>query len=308
MRNPASSGLTQRVKRRTLRKCLIIMRFAYLEAVNYGFWDYPTIEVPSKAAHNEPMIRNLKVWQRKRAASRFVISEATWARVEAKLPFLRFVTPADRARLRQLALEFLSTKEMSGAQGLELRDGIRLAIALQACLPILNLGLDYYEGWIGIVVYPGDFIIPRQQLDEAGVMHEYADVVAGEAWYGGPVLLSWYEEFEAGDNDGANVVIHEFAHKLDMLNGAADGMPPLQPGMNSATWTRIWRSAYEDFCVRLETGEEIALDPYAAGHPAEFFAVASEVFFETPLTLQTAYPLVYQQLKLFYRQDPAANA
>jgi Mlc titration factor MtfA (ptsG expression regulator) len=178
---------------------------------------------------------------------------------------------------------------------------MRVSIAAQACLPILELGLDWYAGFTGIVVYPGDFRVRRAETDEHGVVHEWDDDLAGEAMPGGPVVLSW----DATANDPQiNVVIHEFAHKLDMLNGAADGLPPLHPGMDRAAWSAAFAEAYEGFCDALERGKDTWLDPYAAEHPSEFFAVISEAFFKQPAETRRRYPAVYDQLKLFYRQDP----
>jgi Mlc titration factor MtfA (ptsG expression regulator) len=244
-------------------------------------------------------------WRRRRAAKRLEILDAQWQDAEARLPFLERLNAAERQRLRTLAREFIASKEWSGAQGLKLGATLQLSIALQACLPILNLGLDWYRGWVGIIVYPGDFVIPRRIVDEDGIVHEYDDPVLGEAWEGGPVLLSWFDDpSEPGD---VNIVIHEFAHKLDMSNGAVDGMPRLHAGMRVADWRAAFQPAYEDFCRRVDSGEETALDPYAAEHPSEFFAVASEVFFVAPALLNAAYPAVYRQLRLFYRQDPLGD-
>ena len=232
------------------------------------------------------------------------VTASQWSRVEHGLPFLDHLSAADRARLRGMALEFIARKEWHGAQGLALTPDIQLAIALQACLPVLNLGLDSYRGWVGVIVYPGDFVIPRKLMSEDGVVHEFEDSVAGEAWEGGPVLISWFDRPE--EADGMNVVIHEFAHKLDMLNGSPDGLPPLHEGMSRQDWIDAFEPAYADFCARVDDGEETFIDPYAAEHPAEFFAVASEVFFEAPGLLQAEYPAVYAQLRQFYRQDPVA--
>ncbi|MBZ0142781.1 MAG: zinc-dependent peptidase [Rhodocyclaceae bacterium] len=230
------------------------------------------------------------------------VGEAHWARIEAGLPFLGHLAADERARLREMALEFIAQKEWHGAQGLVLTPGIQLSIALQACLPVLKLGLDSYKGWVGVIVYPGDFVIPRKQMSEDGVVHEFDDEVAGEAWEGGPVLLSWFDDPQLAD--GMNVVIHEFAHKLDMLNGPPDGLPPLHEGMRRQDWIDAFEPAYADFCERVDAGEDTFIDPYAAEHPAEFFAVTSEVFFEAPDLLHHEYPAVYEQLKQFYRQDP----
>jgi len=247
-------------------------------------------------------LKALRAWRRRRAAARLAIADEQWRAAEYPYPFLDRLTDDERGRLRQLAAEFIAEKEWSGAHGLRLTATMQLAIALQACLPILELGLDWYRGWVGIVVYPGDFVISRRVVDEDGVVHEYDDPVLGEAWEGGPVLLAWFEDENAiGD---INVVIHEFAHKLDMTNGDVDGMPALHDGMSARTWRAAFAPAYEDFCRRVDAGETTEIDPYAAEHPSEFFAVASEIFFEAPELLREEYPAVYAQLCQFYRQDP----
>lgn len=254
------------------------------------------------------MIGFIHNWLRRRAVDKIKISDIQWHDAEYALPFLDRLSESERASLRELARELIATKEWTGARGMTLTAPMQISIALQACLPILHLGLDWYDGWIGIVVYPGDFIIPRQTMDEAGVMHEYDDEVLGEAWEGGPVLVSWFDDMnEVGD---VNIVIHEFAHKLDMSNGEVDGMPALHAGMSRAEWVAAFEPAYTDFCRRVKVaevrGEETIIDPYAATHPAEFFAVTSEVFFEAPDLLQDEYPAVYAQLARFYRQDPGS--
>ena len=237
---------------------------------------------------------------------RDAIPETLWRQTLARLPFLDRLLPEEKSRLRQLTEDFLAEKEFAGAGGLELTDAICVSIAVQACLPILNLGLENYRDWIGIVVYADEFIIPRAVEDEFGVVHEYREIAAGEAWSDDPVLISWQDAAMAGD--GYNVVIHEFAHKLDMRNGEADGVPPLPSGLSRKTWERTLNAAYEDFCARVDAAEarnmETALDPYASESPGEFFAVMSEAFFETPQLLRDEYPDFYGQLTLFYRQDP----
>src|SRR5690349_11458198 len=172
-------------------------------------------------------------WKRQRVLRRHRIDDALWAQVRGGLSFLARLPDADQARLRDTSLLFLAEKELVGAQGLELTDLMRVSIAAQACLPILELGLDWYGGWHGVVVYAGDFRVRRSEMDEDGVLHEWDDELAGEAMPGGPVVLSW----DAAANDPyINVVLHEFAHKLDMLNGEANGVPPLHPGMCAAAW------------------------------------------------------------------------
>ena len=250
------------------------------------------------------MIGFLRRWLQKRAVANVTVDETLWQRVEARLPLLDRLTADERRRLREMAREFIASKQWNGARGLALTAEVQVSIALQACLPVLNLGLDWYRGWLGLIVYPGDFVIPRQTMDEAGVVHEYDDEVIGEAWEGGPVLVSWFDE--RTDADGVNVVIHEFTHKLDMTNGAVDGMPALHAGMSRQEWSADFAAAYEDFCRRVDGDEDTRIDPYAADSPAEFFAVMTEAFFETPHWVHADYPQVYRQLQLFYRQNPEA--
>jgi len=231
-------------------------------------------------------------WRRRRVLTRHRVDEALWPR----LPFL-----PQTQKLKDLALLFLAEKQFTGTHGLEVSDAMRLSIAAQACLPILELGLDWYSGWTGVVIYPGDFRVRRTEVDEDGVVHEWDDELAGEAMPGGPVVLSW----DAAAHDPLmNVVIHEFAHKLDMLDGVADGRPPLHAGMDGRAWQKAFEEAFAGFSDALERGRDTWLDPYAAEHPAEFFAVISEAFFEDPGETRRRYPDVYDQLKLFYRQDP----
>ncbi len=241
----------------------------------------------------------LTEWRRRRVLRKHAIDEALWKRVTGGL---RFLPRSDK--LKRLTLLFLAEKQFAGAHGIEVTDDMRVAIAAQACLPILELGLDWYAGWHGIVVYPGDFRVRRREIDEDGVVHEWDDDLAGEAMPGGPVVISW----DAAAHDPyMNVVIHEFAHKLDMVNGAADGRPPLHPGMDPRAWSAAFKEAYEGFCDALDRGRDTWLDPYAAEHPSEFFAVVSEAFFEDAAQTRRRYPEVYEQLRLFYRQDPAAR-
>ena len=219
----------------------------------------------------------------------------------------RWCTAGDATRLKNFAVLFLAEKQLTPLGGIELTDADRLSIALQACLPVLELGLEWYDGWVGILVYPGDFRVKHEEIDDTGVLHEWEDELAGESWEGGPVVLSWDAVNEAGSvaSGGANVVIHEFAHKLDMKSGEPDGMPPLHAGMDATRWRAALTEAYEGFCDAVERDKDTWLDPYAAEHPAEFFAVASEAFFEAPRELRRRYPDLYAQFVLFYKQDPA---
>jgi Mlc titration factor MtfA (ptsG expression regulator) len=230
-----------------------------------------------------------------------------WRATVARYPFTRSLDAMELARLRELVTLFLYEKGIHGAGGMEVREDVRIAIAVQACILILNLGLDYYRGWVEIIVYPDEFVAEREFVDEAGVTHTIEEPITGESWERGPVILSWADANEGGRAGGYNVVIHEFAHKLDMLNGEPNGFPPLHADMSRAAWSAAFTRAYEDFCARVDSDALLDIDDYAAENPAEFFAVMSETFFESPHVLTSLYPHVYTQLSAFYRQDPAAR-
>lgn len=230
------------------------------------------------------------------------IAGALWSATVNRLPFLEGLTVDEKKALKSKSEEFLAEKQFSAAGGLELTDEICLTIAVQACLPILKLGLAAYRDWVGIVVYPGEFVVQRQIADETGVVHEFEDVLSGEAWEGGPVLISWQDVLQAGD--GYNVVIHEFAHKLDMLNGEADGIPALHSGLTPEAWDEIFLPAFDAFCDQVDLGVETMIDPYASESPAEFFAVISESFFERPDLVEREFPGLYGLLSRYFLQDP----
>lgn len=250
------------------------------------------------------MLAPIKRWRRRRIIECAPFAPALWLQTMDALPFLRRLDSADLSRLRDSVILFLHEKSIHGAAGLELDLHMQLLIAAQACLLILNLDIEYYSGWAEVIVYPDEFVPAIEYTDEAGVVHMDDEPRAGEAWLHGPVILSWADVVPSTET--VNVVIHEFAHKLDMLNGDASGFPPLHRGMNRTTWTRVFTAAYEDFCRRVDSNEETDLDPYAAESPGEFFAVLSESFFVQPRLVVASYSDVYQQLKLFYRQDPVA--
>ena len=247
----------------------------------------------------------LKSWRRRRTLSRFTLNPALWRHVTRSLPFLRGLTTEEMQRLRDYAVLFLDEKEIYGARGFVPTDAVRLSIAAQACLPILNLGPDAYSGWVGIVIYPGEFRVRREEMDPSGVVHEYDDGLSGEAWGGGPVILSW-QDVELG-KPGYNVVIHEFAHKLHMKRGDMDDFPQPHARMDADKWLATWDAAYDQFCERVDRGVNTVIDPYASEQPAEFFAVLSETFFTLPRAVRSIFPELYAQLMLFYRQDPAAR-
>jgi len=234
------------------------------------------------------------------------IPELRWRNTVSQISILRNLSHAEQHRLRELASRFLQVKSFSGAGGMELDDSIRILIAAQACLLILELDLDYYDGWHEIIVYPDTFVVRRETFDAAGLVHRAPQALGGEAWSRGPVILSWLDARPGAFSHGesSNVILHEFAHKLDMLNGAANGMPPLHKTMNRETWTEVFQQAYTELQQRLANQQPSMIDPYAAESPAEFFSVCTELFFENPHRLQRIYPDLYAQLRLFYRQDP----
>ncbi|MCP5141818.1 MAG: zinc-dependent peptidase [Gammaproteobacteria bacterium] len=232
-------------------------------------------------------------------------SSAAWHTLTAGMPLLQGLRNEESERLRQLVGDFVADKQFHGADGIEIDDRMRLLIAAQACLPILNLGLNWYRGWHSIIVYPDSFRVPYRETDQAGVVHEGEHIHDGEAWLDGPVVLSWPDVVTsaAGEYD-ENLVIHEFAHKLDQRDGAANGMPPLPRGMSRATWSRDFGAAFDDLNARLDEGRDALLGDYEASAPAEFFAAVCELFFVRPDLVHEDWPAVYAQLRTFFRQDP----
>jgi hypothetical protein len=254
----------------------------------------------------------LKAWGRRRALRahhRDARGEERWRGIVAALPVLRGMNRDELQRLRTLTVLFLHEKSMQGAASLRLTERMKWQIAVQACLPVLNLNLDYYAGWYSVIVYPAGFIAEHQRVDAAGVVHTERSPRSGESWEHGPVILSWADVVHSAAFPESNVVIHECAHKLDMLTGAPNGLPPLPQGLSLSEWSRVFNMAYADFRRRLAAGWDVPpLNPYAAESPAEFFAVMSEAFFGIPAVLHAVYPEVYQQLRAFYRQDPHSRS
>ncbi|MDE1184138.1 M90 family metallopeptidase [Paraburkholderia sp.] len=258
--------------------------------------------------------------KRERALRDHAIDDAQWQATLDSLPFLAHLDTPDLARLREMSSLFLARKEFSTAHALALTDAMTVSIAAQACLPVLNLDLDLYRGWVGVIVYPGEFVIRKTVEDEDGVVHEIEQDASGEAWEGGPVVLSWEDAQMTDGTDAYNVVIHEFAHKIDMLTGEANGHPPLfrrwhaPLGLDATTWADIFDTAYDRFCTRVDAVPErrwsrferdSLIDPYAADHPSEFFAVCSEALFVQPHAFEAEYPELYRLLARYYRHDPA---
>ncbi|MCW5612539.1 MAG: zinc-dependent peptidase [Rubrivivax sp.] len=267
----------------------------------------------------------LRLWQSLRerrereALRRRAIPDDLWKRTLVRYPFLQRRDAADAAELRRLTSLFLDRKEFDAAGGLKLGDAVVVAIAAQAVLPVLRLGLARYDGFVGIVVHPDQVVARREVADDDGIVHQYHEVLAGEAMEGGPVMLSWRDVRSAGAAAGApayNVVIHEFAHVLDMADGLSDGVPLLPPELPRAEWCTLLQREFAAFAQRVERAEAagddalldaLVLDPYAASGEDEFFAVASEAFFVAPQALREAHAELYAMFSRFYRQDPAAE-
>lgn len=246
-------------------------------------------------------------WRRRRVLARHALADADWQAVCATLPLLTGLDDAAQQRLRELCVLFLHDKPLITLHGVRLDTPARLRLAAQACLPLLGLpDRDWYRGVQQILLYPDDFISPQRYQDESGIEHAWDEARSGEAWQQGPVVLAWPGVLASGDLDGYNLPIHELAHTLDMLNGAANGLPPLHGDMRVRDWAEAMQAAYDQLNAQLDAdpAAQTPIDPYAAEHPAEFFAVTSEYFFSAPDLLQAAFPAVYQQLALFYRQDP----
>ncbi|MEP6587856.1 MAG: M90 family metallopeptidase [Polaromonas sp.] len=215
-----------------------------------------------------------------------VIPEMLWQQTLRRYPFLAQCSAAELQQLRALVGQFLERKEFTGAHGLLVTDEMAVAIAAQACLPVLHLGLGWYDDFTGIVVHPGAMLARRKTVDTAGVVHHYQEALLGEAMHGGPVTLSWQDVAASGASatQGHNVVIHEFIHKIDMQDGAADGCPSLPSRAAHTAWHDVMQAAYDGFREQVAMAERFGaeppwLDAYGATAPAEFFAVACEAYF-----------------------------
>jgi MtfA peptidase len=253
------------------------------------------------------VLQRLKqAWQARQeqaALARRPIPDLLWRRTLKRFPFLVQGPGRDEAQLRRMTSLFLDRKEFTGAHGLSITDDMAVAIAAQACLPVLHLGLGWYDSFVGIVVQPGQVRVRREHVDEDGIVHEADEVLLGEAVPGGPVMLSWRDVRASGAtaSDSVNVVIHEFAHLLDMADGEMNGRPPLPPGLSVATWDAVMQAEYEAFCERVDAEEPTVIDPYGAEAIEEFFGVASEAFFVNREGLQREHPQLDTLLARAYR-------
>jgi len=250
------------------------------------------------------------VTERRRRKIRARPFPAAWrAILERRVPYVHRL-PADlRRQLEQHIQVFIAEKPFIGCDGQEIDDDVRVTIAAQACLLILNRQPDYFPKLSQVLVYPGAFIVERVRAEPSGILQEERNALSGESWTNGQVILSWDDAVQgaAVDNDGRNVVIHEFAHQLDQQKGHANGAPYLGNRDRYPQWSQVLGYEFAMLQQRAMSGEPtLLLSYYGATNPAEFFAVASEVFFEQPAAMATLHPALYAELRTLYRVDPVA--
>ncbi|HEY5800682.1 MAG TPA: M90 family metallopeptidase, partial [Burkholderiaceae bacterium] len=226
--------------------------------------------------------------------------------LKRRFPYFRTL-PADlQLQLKKHIQVFLAEKKFIGCAGVVITDEMRVLIAAQACLLVLRREGDLYPALERVLVYPGAFAVERDSTDDIGLVSKERRELAGESWGDGQVILSWQDTLRgaADSGDGYNVVIHEFAHQLDQEKGYANGAPALGPGGRQATWAQVFSDEFERLQRQALIDEDALFDHYGATDPAEFFAVASEVFFERPRELAELHPALYRQLSGFYGLDP----
>ncbi len=234
---------------------------------------------------------------------------AEWlAILERNVPLFARLPESDREELKRHVLIFMAEKEFEACGGLRITDEIKVTIAAQACILLLHRQTEYYPGLKSILVYPRAYVVDRTPHLLGGTILEGRDIRLGESWHRGAVVLSWDDvrRSAADIQDGQNVVLHEFAHQLDSSGGKGDSTPVLESASSFLAWARALGEDFEKFRRDIRENRAEVLDEYGAVDPAEFFAVATECFFEQPKELQQVYPRLYDELKRFYQQDPAA--
>lgn len=246
--------------------------------------------------------------RRRRSELRARAFPDAWASIlEANAPAYRRLPSDLRAQLHGHVHVLLAEKNFEGCNGLEITDEVRVTIAGQAGMLILNRETDYYPDLVTILVYPSVFYADTSESD-GSVVNEYKEDRSGESWDLGVVILSWEDvvDYASTGRAGYNVVLHEFAHQLDMENGEMDGTPRLGDRERREAWVRVFTEAYDRFERAATSRRKTLIDEYGAGDPAEFFAVVTESFFERPLALRREYADLYAELAGYYRVDPAA--
>ena len=227
------------------------------------------------------------------------------ALVEEHVAYYRLLSSEEQRDLLGHMQVFLAEKHFEGCGGLELTDAMRLTVAAYACLLMLNRDLEYFPRLSSILLYPSAYVVPDEQEDEAGVVTESDSVHLGESWSIGAVVLSWDDvRRDAGHLDGHNVVLHEFAHQIDRADGASDGWPDHIEHNLQDRWLEIMGREFEELKTAVHRGRPASIDPYGATNPAEFFAVLTEAFFTSPVSLHRNHPDLYNLFREFYEQDP----
>ena len=230
-----------------------------------------------------------------------------WARLlEENIQVYRHLPTPLRFQLRKLIKQFLHQKHFTGAGGLEITDEIRVTIAAEACMLILNRTSRVYPALRYIIVYPSSFVVERDHANEAGVVDHHPRGLLGESWQNGKVILAWDSVLHGSRNflDGQNVVLHEFAHQLDSETGSANGAPLLGGASSYSTWAAVLSGEFKELQAHSRRGRRSLMDHYGATNPAEFFAVATETFFEKPRQMAREHRELFQTLKSYYRIDP----
>jgi len=244
-------------------------------------------------------------WRRRRTGEQPF--PAAWRRLLRRhVPIVATLPSELQLQLKRQILVFLAEKPFIGCAGMRITDRVRVVIAAQACLLLMNRPAGGFAGLRQVLVYPGAFMVDRVSADGTGVQQERRRALAGESWSQGQVILSWSDVCEGAAviDDGRNVVIHEFAHQLDQESGAANGAPFLGGRERHSHWSRVLGAEFERLRECVARGEPSLLSAYGATEPAEFFAVASEVFFEQPRQLAADAPALYAELSGCYRVDP----
>ena len=249
---------------------------------------------------------------RKRRRRRFekLPFPAAWLSIlQERVPYYHLLSHDEQTELRKLIRVFLAEKKFEGCGGLEITDEIRVTIAAQACILLLNREHDYYAGLHSVLVYPSSYLAPSKFVDPVGVVHEGDEGRLGEAWLRGAIILSWDDvrRDSVDFQDGRNVTLHEFAHQLDQQDGTFDGAPLLEKSSHYRSWARVLMKEYEALGEAAERGQVTLIDQYGATDPAEFFAVITEAFFESPKALKEKHPELYAELEKFFHQDPLAR-
>ncbi|TVQ42298.1 MAG: zinc-dependent peptidase [Wenzhouxiangella sp.] len=257
----------------------------------------------ARAAAMSGPIARLKAWRRERRMERVRPRREDFQRAVGRFPILHDLPPPALDALFERSTEILAGKDFFGTQGLEPSPDDLLDVAVLAALPVLNLGVDWYRGFHTFILYPAEFVADVEEMDEVGLIHSGPEIRAGEAWAHGPVVLAMDEVRSSGQGEGFNVVAHELAHQIDQLNGDMDGYPPLHEGMDRQQWASVFSAAWQRLQDEIQRGQEPTLDPYAAESPAEFFAVATEMYFDAPVWLHEQHPDMYTQLDQLYQMS-----